>query len=60
MARLSISAEQVAEVILKAIRGRRPRPRYLISPMAKSLVLLDTVLPDRLHDRVLKWQYKLP
>lgn len=60
LARLSLSAEDVAGVIGKAVAARSPRARYLISPMAKSLVLLDAVLPDRLHDAVLKQQYRLP
>jgi NAD(P)-dependent dehydrogenase (short-subunit alcohol dehydrogenase family) len=60
LARLSISADDVAAVIGKAVAARSPRARYLISPMAKSLVLLDAVLPDRLHDAVLKQQYRLP
>ncbi|MEO6701439.1 MAG: oxidoreductase [Jatrophihabitantaceae bacterium] len=60
LARLSISAEAVAKVITRASLGRRPRTRYLISPMAKSLVALKAVLPDRVHDAVLRQQYKLP
>jgi len=60
LARLSTSPERVAETIVKAATARRPRPRYLISPMAKSLVAAKTLLPDRAHDRLLKQQYKLP
>jgi len=60
LARLSISAEDVAKVIVKAIEARRPKARYLISPMAKSLVAAKTLLPDRAHDALLKRQYKLP
>lgn len=60
LARLSISAEQVADVITKAATARRPRARYLISALAKSLVAVDTVLPDRVRDAVLKQQYRLP
>ncbi|MGI8666256.1 MAG: oxidoreductase [Jatrophihabitans sp.] len=60
LARLSISADSVAKVIVKASRARRPRTRYLISPMAKSLVAMKAVLPDRAHDALLKQQYKLP
>lgn len=60
LARLSISADHVADVITKAVAARRPRPRYLISMMAKSLVAMDAVLPDRVRDAVLKQQYKLP
>ena len=60
LARLSISADQVADVIAKAATVRRPRTRYLISALAKSLVAVDTVLPDRVRDAALKQQYRLP
>jgi NADP-dependent 3-hydroxy acid dehydrogenase YdfG len=60
LARLSISADDVAKVIVRAIEARRPRARYLISPMAKSLVAAKKLLPDRAHDALLKHQYKLP
>ena len=60
LARLSIGADKVAATIVKAASARRPRARYLISPMAKSLVAAKTFLPDRAHDRLLKQQYKLP
>jgi short-subunit dehydrogenase len=60
LARLSISADDVAKVISKAVSARRPKARYLISPMAKSLVAAKRLLPDRAHDALLKQQYKLP
>lgn len=60
LSKLSISADDVAKVIAKAVDAKRPRARYLISPMAKSLVFMDAVLPDRVRDAVLKQQYKLP
>ncbi|HEX2903007.1 MAG TPA: oxidoreductase [Jatrophihabitans sp.] len=60
LARLSIDADRVARVIVRAARAERPRARYLISPMAKSLVAAKTVLPDRAHDALLRQQYRLP
>jgi NAD(P)-dependent dehydrogenase (short-subunit alcohol dehydrogenase family) len=60
LARLSISADAVAAVVSKASLARRPRTRYLISPMAKSLVTMKSVLPDRWHDAMLRSQYRLP
>jgi NADP-dependent 3-hydroxy acid dehydrogenase YdfG len=60
LARLSITADDVAKVIVKAVEARRPKTRYLISPMAKSLVAAKTLLPDRAHDALLKQQYRLP
>ncbi|MFL6161642.1 MAG: oxidoreductase [Jatrophihabitantaceae bacterium] len=60
LARLSISADTVARVISRACDTPRPRPRYLISPMARALVAAKRLLPDRAHDRFLKQQYRLP
>jgi NAD(P)-dependent dehydrogenase (short-subunit alcohol dehydrogenase family) len=60
LARLSISADTVAKVIGRACETPRPRPRYLISPMAKSLVAAKRLLPDRAYDRLLRQQYRLP
>jgi short-subunit dehydrogenase len=57
---LATTADDVAKVIVKAVGARRPRARYLISPMAKSLVAAKTLLPDRAYDALLKQQYKLP
>jgi short-subunit dehydrogenase len=50
----------VAKVITQAVTARRPRPRYLINPVAKSLVALNQVLPARAYDAVLRRQYGLP
>jgi len=60
LARLSISADQVAYTIVKAATADRPKPRYLISPMAKALVAAKRLLPDRAHDALLRQQYRLP
>jgi NADP-dependent 3-hydroxy acid dehydrogenase YdfG len=60
LARLSISAETVARVIGRACDAPRPKPRYLISPMARTLVTAKRLLPDRAHDRLLRQQYRLP
>jgi len=60
LARLSISAETVARVIGRACDTPRPKPRYLISPMARTLVTAKRLLPDRAHDRLLRQQYRLP
>jgi short-subunit dehydrogenase len=49
------TAERVAEVIVKALRDRRPRPRYLAATNGKLLVFLMTkLLPTRIVDRF--WQ----
>ena len=50
----------VAQVITQAVTARRPRARYLINPVAKSLVAMNRVLPARACDSVLRRQYGLP
>lgn len=60
LARLSISADTVARVIVRATDASRPRPRYLISPLARTLVAARRWLPDRGYDRLLQQQYRLP
>lgn len=60
LARLSLSPDAVARVIARACVVRRPRTRYLISPLARTLVTAKRLLPDRAYDRLLKQQYRLP
>jgi short-subunit dehydrogenase len=58
--RLGSTPEDVAKVITQAVTARRPRSRYLINPVAKSLVAMNQVLPARAYDSVLRRQYGLP
>lgn len=60
MARLVSTADDIAEVITKAATTDRPRTRYLINAVAKSLVATRALLPDRLSDKVFALQYGLP
>jgi len=60
LARLSSSADDIAAVITRAVTARRPRTRYLINPVAKSVVTLNRLLPGRAYDAVLRRQFKLP
>ena len=60
LARLSSSADDIAAVITRAVTARRPRTRYLINPVAKSVDTLNRLLPGRAYDAVLRRQYKLP
>jgi short-subunit dehydrogenase len=59
-ARLGSTSQDVAKVITQAVTARRPRARYLINPVAKSLVAMNQVLPTRAYDSVLRRQYRLP
>jgi len=60
MSRLGGEPAGVARVIERALRARRPRPRYLVTPSARLLVGLHALLPDRLWDRALESSYPRP
>ena len=45
--RFGSTSEDIAKVITQAITARRPRARYLINPVAKSLVAMNQVLAAR-------------
>ena len=42
----------VAKTIRKAIEAATPKPRYAVGYLAKLLLLLNRLLPDRLFDRL--------
>ena len=52
--------EAVARVVVGAIESPRPRPRYPVTWLARALILMKTVLPDRWLDRVMRFSLKLP
>jgi short-subunit dehydrogenase len=58
--RLGSTSEDIAKVITQAVTARRPRARYLINPVAKSLVVMNQVLPARAYDSMMRRQYGLP
>jgi len=58
--RLGSTSEDIAKVITQAVTARRPRARYLINPVAKSLVVMNQVLPARAYDSMVRRQYGLP
>ena len=58
--RFGSTSDDVAKVITQAVSARRPRARYLINPVAKSLVAMNRVLPARAYDSMLRLQYRLP
>jgi NAD(P)-dependent dehydrogenase (short-subunit alcohol dehydrogenase family) len=60
LGRLGSTSEGIAKVITHAVTAQRPRARYLINPVAKSLVAASRVLPARAYDSVLRRQYGLP
>jgi short-subunit dehydrogenase len=58
--RFGSTSEDIAKVITQAVTARQPRARYLINPVAKSLVAMNQVLPARAYDSMMRRQYGLP
>jgi NAD(P)-dependent dehydrogenase (short-subunit alcohol dehydrogenase family) len=57
--RFGSTSEDIAKVITQAVTARRPRARYLINPVAKSLVAMNQLLPARAYDSMMRRQYGL-
>jgi NAD(P)-dependent dehydrogenase (short-subunit alcohol dehydrogenase family) len=55
-----LPASSVARVILDAIESSRPKTRYRITSMARLLLPLRKLLPDRFFDRRMKKALRLP
>ena len=55
-----LPAESVARVILEAIESDNPKTRYRITRMARVLIFLKRLLPDRFLDRRMKKVLRLP
>ncbi|MBA3822654.1 MAG: SDR family NAD(P)-dependent oxidoreductase [Ktedonobacterales bacterium] len=60
LARLGGTPEDVAATIERAITARRPRTRYLVTPSARVLLTLRTLLSDRQWDGFLRGQMTPP
>lgn len=60
VSRLGSDAQDIARVITRAVTARRPRTRYLINPVAKSVVTMNRLLPGRVYDAIVRRQYGLP
>jgi NAD(P)-dependent dehydrogenase (short-subunit alcohol dehydrogenase family) len=58
--RLAGDAEDVAKAIERAIRARRPKPRYTVTPLARIAPWIHAVLSDRAWDGFLRGQVKPP
>ncbi len=59
LTRLTSTPQDIAAVIVKAVTANRPKTRYLINPFGKGMVAAKAVLPDRVHDALLRQQYDL-
>jgi NADP-dependent 3-hydroxy acid dehydrogenase YdfG len=60
MSRLAAGPEAVARRIEKAIRKRRPKPRYMVTGGARMILAQRRMLTDRGWDAVMATQFKRP
>jgi NAD(P)-dependent dehydrogenase (short-subunit alcohol dehydrogenase family) len=60
MRRLGGGPETVARTIEKAIKARRPRPRYKVTPSARLAIAQRRLVSDRMWDRAMASQFPRP
>jgi NAD(P)-dependent dehydrogenase (short-subunit alcohol dehydrogenase family) len=60
MSKLGGPPEAVAERIEEAISAKRPRARYPVTPSARVMMTMRSVLPERAWDRVLGGSFPRP
>lgn len=48
----------ISDLMLQAIRAKKPRPRYVGGQMARPLLFLRKCLPDRLFDRLIMASFR--
>ncbi|MCU0265275.1 MAG: SDR family NAD(P)-dependent oxidoreductase [Actinomycetia bacterium] len=56
----AISPDEVAKVVVEAVHSRRPRPRYAVGVVARSLLAARRVAPDRVWDGLVRAQWPTP
>jgi NAD(P)-dependent dehydrogenase (short-subunit alcohol dehydrogenase family) len=57
---LASSPEAVARAIVRAVRSRRPRARYTVGPVAKTLIGLRRFAPSPVFDAVIRSSFPVP
>jgi NAD(P)-dependent dehydrogenase (short-subunit alcohol dehydrogenase family) len=50
---LTVSADAVARVVLRVVKARNPKPRYIVGASGKASVFARALLSDRMWDRVM-------
>ncbi len=60
MARLGGPPEAVAGTIAKALKAKRPKPRYAVTPSAHLLIGQRRFTPDRVWDLMMRAQFPTP
>ena len=57
---LSVSVDDVAKVVLRAVRSEHPRARYAVGMIAKTLITTRRLVPDPVWDRFIKATWPTP
>jgi NADP-dependent 3-hydroxy acid dehydrogenase YdfG len=60
MSKLGGGPEVVAKTIARALKSRRPKARYLITPSAHLMVNQRRFTPDHIWDRIMRTQFPTP
>jgi NAD(P)-dependent dehydrogenase (short-subunit alcohol dehydrogenase family) len=53
----SLLPEEVARAVVRTVEARRPRLRYLVGGQARQVIWLKKLLPERLLEGFLMWQF---
>ena len=57
---LNVTVDDVATVVLRAVRSEHPRARYAVGMMAKTLITTRRLVPDPVWDRIVKATWPTP
>jgi NAD(P)-dependent dehydrogenase (short-subunit alcohol dehydrogenase family) len=50
---LTVGADTVARVVVRVVKARNPKPRYIVGASGKATILARALLSDRMWDRVM-------
>jgi NAD(P)-dependent dehydrogenase (short-subunit alcohol dehydrogenase family) len=57
---MNVTVDDVAKVVLRAVRSEHPRARYAVGMMAKTLITTRRLVPDPVWDRIVKATWPTP
>jgi NADP-dependent 3-hydroxy acid dehydrogenase YdfG len=60
MSKLGAGPDAVAKAISRALRSRRPKARYVVTPSAHLMITQRRLTPDRLWDAMMRSQFPQP
>jgi NADP-dependent 3-hydroxy acid dehydrogenase YdfG len=60
LAKLGAGPEAVANTIAGALKSKRPKPRYAVTPSAHLLINQRRITPDRVWDLMMRTQFPTP